>query len=130
MDDVAPPSPRIPRRDIWQDVPEYPGFRIKVWCNAPHRLFAELRSGDNGRIAEALTQLACEHNGWLDYDGAPYPPAHTVEFWLAIPTELASTLIQVAQAAASELPNSLARMRGASARGPRPATKTDSPSPG
>jgi hypothetical protein len=106
-DAIEHSGPRIPRRLVWVDVPEYDGFRAKVWCNYPKRLALELASEDQERIYAALGQLVLEHNGWLDDQGEPFPPADTRAFWDAVPNELALMLMRVATVdAASLLPNS------------------------
>jgi hypothetical protein len=102
-------GPRLPRREEWLDLPEeaYPGFRIKVWVNYPHRLTSELRSGEQERVMGALRQMVLEHNGWCDYDGAPLPPAASGEFWELVPDELAGAVLVLLQAQAGKLAFSL-----------------------
>lgn len=109
-------GPQIIRRITWQDVPEYDGFKIKVWRNPPQKLWQALvASGDDDettqRRLDALWQIFPEHNGWRDYDGTPFPPANTREFWEMIPTELAVTLIALANEVQQQLPNSLTATR-------------------
>ena len=102
-----PAGPRLTRREVWFDLPdEYAGFRAKVWVNYPRRLNDDLATGDSGKIVAVLRQIVLEHNDWRDYDGAPFPPASTAEFWAAIPDELAAAVIillreQVGKLAAS-----------------------------
>ena len=134
---IVAQGPRIPRRELWLDVPEYPGFRAKMWANHPQRLARDLQSKDVERIASALSAIVLEHNGWCDEEGDPYPPAgelreiaesvtedgpdgapitRTVNrieypFYEAIPTELAVLLIVLINEAATTLPNSLLRTR-------------------
>lgn len=103
-------APRIQRRETWIDVPEYEGFRIKVWVNAPTRLWERLTAegASEEERQEVLRQLVLEHNGWLDFDGEPYPPPGEAAFWQAIPTELAATIIVATRKEITALPNSLA----------------------
>lgn len=111
-------GPRISRREVWIALPkEYEGFEIKVWVNAPTRIWVALDSGDETEIREALGQLIIEHNGWLDFDGKLYPPAGKAEFWDEIPTELAACVLALAQQEMQRLPNSLAPQRRRSKRG-------------
>ncbi len=105
-------GPVIPRREAWLDVPEYPGFRVKLWLNYPRRLREDINSRDEARISAAARQIVLEHNGWVDFDGLPYPPANTEEFWAEIPTELATVLMYLAlEEVGAILPKSLAQSR-------------------
>ena len=134
---IVAQGPRIPRRELWLDVPEYPGFRVRMWANYPQRLARDLQSKDAALIGAALSQIVIEHNGWCDEEGNPYPPAserrvaiesvaedgpdgesitrtvNRVEypFFDAIPTELAVVLVVLVNEAAATLPNSLLRTR-------------------
>lgn len=106
----SPQGPRLPRREVWEDLPEdaYPGFRVKLWANFPKRLEGDLASGDQARVAVALQQIVCAHNNWCDEDGTPFPPASEAAFWDAVPTELAATVVALISRALTRLPNSLA----------------------
>lgn len=114
---VAPSAPGLvmPRREIWMDLPEeYPGWKIRVWANCPHRLWAALDNGAGIAVAEfmaACYAVILEHNGWCDEDGNPYPPANTPEFWDEVPNELAALAIVLAKKGPYELPNSLQATR-------------------
>jgi hypothetical protein len=107
----APPSgPRLPKRLVWLDLPEeaYPGFKVKVWVNAPQRLFTGLTEAtDADAIKGVLCQLIVEHNGWLDFDGNPLPPAADSRFWDEIPNELAAAVIVMLQGEVGKLATSL-----------------------
>jgi hypothetical protein len=106
---TVPAGLRIPRREVWADLPEeYAGFRVKLWINYPRRLQDDLRSGDTERVSAALSQLVLEHNGWQDEDGTPLPPTTDPTFWQAIPDELAAVVIITVNREAQRLPNSLA----------------------
>lgn len=110
-------GPQIKRRETWVDLPdEYEGFRIKVWVNAPTALWRQMGEGEEQETREAASRLVLEHNGWLDFDGEPYPPIGP-DFWEAIPTELAATMIAAANAEMMKLPNSLTPTRRRSKRG-------------
>lgn len=103
------PAPRIARRDNWVQLPdEYAGFRFKLWVNAPQRLWNEVASGEQERAKLALAQIVSEHNGWVDFDGQPYPLASDPTLWDAVPTELAAVVIAAANQEMLRLPNSLA----------------------
>jgi hypothetical protein len=110
MDEALPiTAPRIARREAWVELPEaYAGFKFKLWVNAPQRLWQDVASGDETRARAALAQIIMEHNGWLDYDGQPFPPASDPALWEAAPTELAALIITAANAEMMRLPNSLA----------------------
>ena len=98
---------RIPKRETWVALPEeYPGFRIKLWINAPKRVVDTLSQGEEGARA-MLRQCVTEHNGWLDEDGAPLPQPTQDGFWDTIPTELATLIITLYQEAVFALPNSI-----------------------
>lgn len=111
-------GPRIKRRETWVELPaEYEGFKFRVWLNAPARIWNDL-GGSNEKLAlAAAQQLVLEHNGWLDFDGKPYPPATEPAFWEAIPTELAACILAASQAEMQKLPNSIAPQRRRSKRG-------------
>jgi hypothetical protein len=105
-------GPRIQRREAWlpligEGAGAYPGFEVRVWTNHPSRIWGEIQSRDEARMSEALRQLVTAHNGWLDFDGEPYPPADTDEFWTAIPNELAALVILTIERGAFSLPNSV-----------------------
>jgi hypothetical protein len=109
---ALPPAdgPRLPVRTRWVDVPEYPGFRVRLRSNFAQATAIEMASGDQERMAAALAEVVLEHNGWRDEHGAPYPPAADPAFWTgssSIPTELAGLLIALVVEEASRLPNSL-----------------------
>jgi hypothetical protein len=103
----------IRARYDWEPVAEefYPDFKIYVWLNHPHGLYRDVYSGDTDTALAALVQLMPEHNGWRDFEGKPYPPANTPEFWLEIPNELYNVLLIALDAARHRLPNSLQQMR-------------------
>lgn len=109
-------GPKIQRREKWVDLPnEYEGFKFRVWVNAPTKLWVAVgKAGEEDgetQAQEALKQIVLEHNGWLDFDGNPFPPATSTEFWEEIPTELAACILAATQAEQSKLPNSLAPKR-------------------
>lgn len=110
-------GPQIKRRETWVDLPdEYEGFKIRIWVNAPTTLWRQMGEGDTEETQAAASKLVLEHNGWRDFDGDPYP-AVGPEFWDAIPTELAATMIAAANAEMMKLPNSLTPTRRRSKRG-------------
>lgn len=109
---TAPAGPRVPRRENAVELPSpYEGFVITVWANYPGRLTAELESNDLARIQAAMAEIVVRHNGWLDEDGQPYPPASDPTFWEVIPPELLGIVMMTATQEASRLPTSLAARR-------------------
>ena len=117
---IGQKGPQIRRREAWVDLPEeYEGFRFKVWLNAPSRLWVDIGSaGDDEDTAQsALRQIVLEHNGWLDFDGQPYPQPDKAVFWEDIPTELAACMLIATQQEMGKLPNSLAPTKRRSRRG-------------
>lgn len=112
-------GPQIKRRELWIDLPEeYEGFRVQIWVNAPSKLWSALeRSDDESVLRESLAKIILAHNGWLDFDGRPFPDASDPEFWEEIPTELAGVILVATQTAMGELPNSIAPKRRRSKRG-------------
>ncbi len=119
-DRLVPTAPRIKRREVWVPLPdEYEGFEFKLWVNAPTRLWNTILDANSTgvEIRVALLTIIIEHNGWLDFEGKPYPPADEPEFWDDIPTELAACIIAASQAETRNLPNSIASRRRRSRRG-------------
>lgn len=111
-------GPQIRRRETWVPLPgEYEGFEVRVWVNAPTRLWNQLSEGDEQDALDALQEIVLEHNGWRDFEGEPYPPAGEPAFWEEIPTELAAVVLAAAQAEIQRLPNSMAPQRRRSRRG-------------
>ena len=114
----ASPAPLVfPRRERWVDVPEYPGWKVRLWVNHPAALHQALYSSDEPEFGEAFRQVVVEHNGWVDERGDPYPPASDSAFWEALPNELGALVVVLARRAPYELPNSLTRSNGRSASG-------------
>ena len=123
-------GPQIKRRETWVDLPdEYEGFKFKVWVNAPARVWNELNPATSDETSDedaaareataqaALRQIVLEHNGWLDFDGQPFPPADDPAFWETIPTELAACVLVAARVEMGKLPNSIAPQKRRSRRG-------------
>jgi hypothetical protein len=124
---LRPPGPQIQRRERWVPLPqEYEGFKFRLWVNAPTKLWnaltaeanvpsgateeekAQIEKASEREKQQALAKIVLEHNGWLDFDGEPYPPASDAEaFWEAIPQELATTVLIACHVEMSVLPNSL-----------------------
>lgn len=125
-----PAGPRIPRREMWMDLPgEYGevGMRVRIWVNYPRSIQNNLMSSDEKLTKAALLQIVLEHNGWTDFDGEPFPAASdagevcTAEhpegepcpgvirpgFWEAIPDELAAAVIVLARLESGKLATSL-----------------------
>ena len=97
-------APRAPRLLRWCDVPEYEGFQYKLFVNFPQRLLVDIQSGDAAKSRKALQTIILEHNGWLDAEGEPYPPADAEDFWEQIPLHLAIRVIQGINAEVRESP--------------------------
>lgn len=106
----ASTGPRITRRETWVDIgKEYEGFKAKLWVNYPRGLIDDLNQNEDADIRKrALGKMVVEHNGWLDYDGTPFPPASEPAFWDAIPDELAAMLIALVNREAGKLAYALA----------------------
>jgi hypothetical protein len=130
VEPVRPLGPRIPRRELWLELPgEYgqAGMQVKVWVNYPRPVLNKLMSSDDKLTKEALLQIVLEHNGWTDFEGEPFPAANdpgevcTVEhpegeacpgmlrdgFWEAIPDELAAAVIVLVRLESGKLATSL-----------------------
>lgn len=110
----APKGPRLPKRLVWLDLPEdsYPGFRIRVWVNAPQRVFTALDAAqETDALKDALKQLVVEHNDWCTFDGAPFPPASDGAFWDEVPNELAGAVIALLMGEVGKLATSLLPQR-------------------
>ncbi len=101
--ETAITGPRLPRREAWVDVPEYEGFRVRLWTNYPRRVLDQLASQEPEEVLTALRTVVLEHNGWLDFDGQPFPPASEALFWEQIPDELAGALLVMARLEAGKL---------------------------
>lgn len=104
-------GPQIKRRERWVKLPEeYEGFEFQVWVNAPAKFWTTAVSPDTEEPerVEALSKIVIAHNGWLDFDGEPFPQPNEAGFWEAIPTELAACVIASVQNEMTRLPNSLA----------------------
>lgn len=118
MDDKKDVGPQIRRRESWVELPqEYEGFKVRIWVNAPTRVWNELTGGDEEETQAALREIVLEHNGWRDFEGNAYPPARDQKFWEEIPTELAACILMAAQAEIQRLPNSIAPQARRSRRG-------------
>lgn len=111
-----PAGPMAPHRVEWVDLPEYPGFKMKIWVNYPQATFDALFATGEGSAEasnEASKEIFIEHNGWRDHKGTPYPPmSDPAEFWSAIPNELGGLMVAVLRKQAGVLPNSLLPTRG------------------
>lgn len=113
-------GPKIQRREKWVELPdEYKGFEVKIWVNAPTKLWTAIGNAarDEAAAQDAAQKIVIEHNGWLDFDGTPYPQPGTLEFWEDIPTELAGLIFALIQHEMGNLPNSIATQRRRSKRG-------------
>jgi hypothetical protein len=128
---LAPP--RITR---WFDVPDYPGYRVKLWVNYPRgvktaitdtiteigEVMGRARALDEGADTAPLEKLAdekkaeiqgrmaaivLEHNGWPDEDGLVLPQPSDPAFWDRLEQHLSNIVSQMAIEAPSQLPNSL-----------------------
>jgi hypothetical protein len=120
----APPptGPRMPKRTLWVALPErtpggevaYPGFKVRVWVNFPARFAEQLKSGTEEEKSETLRRIVVAHNGWLDDEGEPFPPADSPDFYKQLPQELATLILYSIMEAMQSFPNSLLRTRQAS----------------
>lgn len=111
-------GPRMPKHYQWVDVPEYEGFKVRVWTNAPYRILLDLDSGDIARIKSAISHALVETNDWCDYDGDPLPePADADAFFEKVPMELLAMALRAFRTSGSVLPNLTVRASGRSASG-------------
>lgn len=126
---IPPPGPQLRQRFEWMPIGEehYPGFRIRVWANMPHRLWLELYSGVYARVLAAAAEVAPEHNGWVDFDGKAMKPASTTEFWDELPFELFRLALIAIDGARSVLPNSLLGTKPTSASSSPPSSTAAQP---
>lgn len=127
---AAPPSPSkltAPRIERWVDVPDYPGYQVRLWVNYPRALKSafspldpdevEKLEGDEldrfvaerkAQVEQALAAIVLEHNGWPDEEGNALPPPQTQGFWDDMPDQhLMNVVLSLAVNAPSQLPNSL-----------------------
>jgi hypothetical protein len=109
----VPDAPPLRKRYVWADIPEYEGWKVRLWTNFPTRIFQEIQSGDTARMESVLRAIVVEHNRWRDHDGTPFPPAAAPDFYQAIPTEVVAILLVVIQQEITRLPNSLRATRPA-----------------
>jgi hypothetical protein len=119
---MIPMGPVAPHRTRWVDIPEYPGFKMRVWVNYTQAKFNDIFASDDDTSSAASREIFIEHNGWRQEDGTPFPPmSEPLKFWDACSNELAALLIGVLRDEAAKLPNSLLRPRGTSASTSSPA---------
>lgn len=57
---------------------DYDGMWVRVWINAPRKLFSRLGDNDNKVAAKALAQFITDHNLVYD-DGTPLPKPLTAD---------------------------------------------------
>lgn len=115
-----------PRIERWLDVPDYPGYRVKLWVNYPRHLRSTLTTQDlegaeglegeelaayaaelKAKLEGVLAAIVLEHNGWPDEDGNVLPQPSTPGFWDLVPDQhLANIVMTLAREAPSLLPNS------------------------
>ena len=62
-------------------------------------------------IQKALRSLIIAHNGWLNFDGEPFPDAQDDLFYEEIPTELIVCMLAAAQEAQKKLGRSMMNTR-------------------
>lgn len=66
---------------------------------------------NEAHIAKALRSLIIAHNGWLNFDGEPFPDAQDDSFYEEIPTELMVCMLAAAQEAQKKLGRSMMKTR-------------------
>lgn len=88
-------GPKMPKRYAWIDIPEYEGFRAKVWLNYPDewlkKEMAAAKDADRQQW-QPLKRIVLEHNGWTDEEG-PLPDPSEDAFWERIPNELLAFIL-------------------------------------
>lgn len=117
-----------PRIERWLDVPDYPGYRVKLWINYPRHLKSAFDPPEGledlegealeSYIAErkaaiegALAAIVLGHNGWPDEDGNVLPQPSDPTMWELADQHLANVVMTLAYKAPSQLPNSLTPTR-------------------
>ena len=58
-------------------------------------------------LLRAFQMLVVSHNGWLNFDGEPFPPPNQKSFFDEIPSELLACMLVALQDAEKKLPGSL-----------------------
>jgi hypothetical protein len=115
-----------PRIERWLDVPDHPGYRVKLWINYPRILRDAFKPIDpdelegmdeetleqfgtekKNQVMDALAAIVLEHNGWPDEDGNVLPQPTDPTIWDRADQHLANVVIVLARQAPSQLPNSL-----------------------
>lgn len=125
---VAMPGQRSqltpPRIERWLDVPDYPGYRVKLWINYPRHLRSAFQlpegledlEGDaleavvserKALVEQAMAAIVLDHNGWPDQDGNVLPHPTDPTLWELIDQHLMNVVLALAFQAPSQLPNSL-----------------------
>lgn len=128
---ATPSKLTAPRIERWVDVPDYPGYQVKLWVNYPRHLRTMLTAEDleaaeglEGQQLEAyaaelkaklegvLAAIVLEHNGWPDEEGMTLPSPQTPGFWDLLPDQhLANIVMSLARDAPAQLPNSRGQTR-------------------
>lgn len=136
----APTGPRDEKRITWLHLPApYEGVQVQVWINPPNKFMDIMNAGGRPETMAALRRLANDdehaeerwllqeqarqeqyevlgrmvlaHNGWLDYDGHPYPPANTRAFWDEISQEAALMILALYQDEQQRAPLAMRKKR-------------------
>ncbi len=82
---------RLVKRIVRFPLPEpYEDFSVQAWVNYPASLLNSAKTEDE-RIA-ALRQIVLEHD-LVDFEGEPYPPADTKEFWINVPQDVGAFIM-------------------------------------
>lgn len=105
---------QVRRKEGWVKIDDdaYPDFNFKMWINYPQKYDDAIKTtATPDEIRETLGKIVLAHDGWLDEEGMPYPPANTPEFWKSIPNELAAAIITLVRLEATNLPNLLMEKR-------------------
>ncbi len=80
---VVPAKPEIPkvravlerpRVERWCQVPDYPGYEVKLWINYDQQVRTRLTSAkDSDTLMQVYQEIVLEHNGWPDAEGNVLP---------------------------------------------------------
>jgi hypothetical protein len=123
---ATPSKLTAPRIERWVDVPDYPGYQVKLWINYPRALRTTLTAEDlagaeelegeeleayaaelKAKLEGVLAAIVLEHNGWPDQEGNVLPQPSTAGFWELVPDQhLANIVMTLAREAPAQLPNS------------------------
>lgn len=114
---ARPRGPQIPKKIEWISLPEEygtdPPMQVRIWVTYPRKYIDEIRSGDPARLKEGMRKIVLEHNGWIDEEGEPMPPADSIDpdFWDVCPDVIAAAVLALITVEAGKGAASVMRTR-------------------